>query len=461
MSVSNATKRRHEWEQLLVRGSYTSLVGQLQDAPSVEAADFLAQQKRSICVQLLQLFDKSIRAELFSHFSDTHQLLVYQDLSPVGRAEIFSHMPSAARVDFYQHLGEKAQAQLLPFLKKKVREEVIALSAYPTDTAGGIMNTDFVTLRHDMRVRDALDQVREDAPSKKMMYYLYVVDDDMKLQGFVSLKDLLSSEPEDKIASLLRENFACTQVDEDRESVARKIERYQVVALPVLNHEEQLVGIVSHDDALDVIRAEQTEDMEKFMGIVSPEQAEDYLNTSSWKHFKRRIGWLSGLFVASFFSAYLMPRYGKILEIFPVMAFYMTTINDTGGNAGSQAAMVVIRALSLGQLTLRHWAAVLWKEAQVSLLCVLCLAILSFVRIMVVTPTSYTIPGENIYTLAFIVSLALSLQVLVATLVGCTLPLLVKAWGGDPALAASPAITTIVDITGMLIYFTVAMAWVG
>lgn len=445
------------WNQLLAQQQDQELLALLSDAPVVEVADFLEQWTPDQSLSLLTALPPVIQGAVFAEFNEAHQLLLYELASKKVFATIFSHMPSGDRADFYQQLDDKEQARLFPYLTKKVREDVIALSSYPPETAGGIMSTDFATVLGDMTIGQAIQKLKEDAPSKKMIYYIYVVDEHMRMIGFVSLKDLIMADAGEKVASVLHENFIYAAVDEDREAVAKRIEKYDLVAMPILNEEGQLVGIVSYDDAMDVIRVEQTEDMERFMGIVSNEETSDYLKASSFQHFKKRVAWIVGLFITGFLSSLVIHKNEAILGRITVLALYLPMIADTGGNAGSQAASVVIRALSLGQITLNNWLNIIFKEAKIALLLALSLFFLAFLKVLLLSH-NIMIENHSIYRLAFAIGLALSLQVVTSTIIGAALPLIAKYFKGDPAVAASPAITTIVDITGMAIYFGIAIA---
>lgn len=444
------------WTQLLEQGQEQELLTLLGSAPVVEVADFLAQQTSEKLRALLTLLPAEVQGAVFAEFDEQRQLTLYHLASKKDFAIIFSHMPSSARADFYQQLDDKEQARLFPYLTKKVREDVIVLSAYPPKTAGGIMSTDFATVLGDMTVKQAIQKLREDSPSKKMIHYIYVVDETMQMIGFVSLKDLIMAAPEDQVASMLHKNFIYATVEESQEAVAKRIEKYDLVAMPILNEEQQLVGMVSYDDAMDIIRMEQTEDMEKFMGIVSNETATDYLSASSFQHFQKRVTWVVGLFITGFLSSLVIHKHEAILGRITALALYLPMIADTGGNAGSQAASVVIRALSLGQVTLSNWLGIIFKESKIALLLAFSLFFLAFLKVIILSGHT-TVEHHSIYRLAFAIGLAVSLQVITATIIGAALPLLAKYFNGDPAVAASPAITTIVDITGMAIYFTVAM----
>lgn len=457
MGQAVEAKNLVQWTQLLEQQQEETLLTLLSDAPIIEVAEFLAQQPSPQLLALFKLLPDELKGALFADFAEEQQQALYQLLSKQDFASLFVHIPSHQRAEFYQQLSDKEQVRLLPYLPKKVREDVITLSAYPPETAGGIMSTDFATVMGDMAVKQAVQKLREDSPSKKMIYYIYVVDKDMKMIGFVSLKDLIMAAPAEQVASVLHENFVYAAVNDDRESVAQQVEKYDLVAIPILNEEKQLVGIVRYDDAMDVIRAEETEDMEKFMGIISNEATADYLKASSLQHFKKRVLWIVGLFIASFLSEVIIHQHEALLARLTVLALYLPMIAGAGGNAGSQAATVVIRAVSLGQVTLRDWLRIILKETKVAFLLALCLFFVAFLKVVVLSGNSI-LDHHSIYSLAFAIALALSLQVITSTVVGAALPLIAKYFNGDPAVAASPAITTLVDITGMAIYFAIAIA---
>lgn len=456
MADANEKTDLAHWETLLSQQQERLLLELLSDAPAIEVAEFLSRLPSQKLQSLLVNLPLELQGAIFADFELEQQLTLCRLLDKKTFAKIFTQIPSNQRAEFYQQLSDKAQVQLLPYLPKRIREDVITLSAYAPSTAGGIMSTDFATVIEDMTVKQAIQKLREDAPSKKMIYYIYVVDQYMQMLGFVSLKDLIMASPEEKVASVLHENFVYAVVSDDRELVARKIEKYDLVAMPILNEEKQLVGIVRYDDAMDIIRAEETEDMERFMGIVSNEDTTNYLKTTSFQHFKKRVLWIVGLFIVSFLSELIIHKHEALLARLTVLALYLPMIADAGGNAGSQAATVVIRALSLGHIALRDWLQIIFKEAQVACLLALCLFFVAFLKVFILSSES-TLGPYSVYNLAFVIALALSLQVITATVVGASLPLIAKYFNGDPAVAASPAITTLVDITGMSIYFTTAV----
>jgi magnesium transporter len=453
MNIQELHKLAKEFQHL---DQIIEMVPVMKKMPVVEVAEILQAIDETYLFNILDRFTLEQQGLIFAEFPMVKQLDLFKTVSKKRFAQIFENMPSENRADFFQHLTQEEQSSLLPYLSKNVREDVIKLSAYPPETAGGIMSTDFATVESQMTCAEAIEKVRSDAPSKKTVYYVYVVDSNQRLQGFITLKDLIMAEPYTKVENALHRDFVFAFVDEDREKVAQLIERYDLVAIPILNRENQLVGIVTHDEAIDVIRAEHSEDMQKFMGIVQANEEFDYLGTSTFKHFKKRVIWIVSLAAVGIISGIIIHRYENALEKLLILALYMPMVADTGGNAGSQAATVVVRALALGQITVRNWFIILWKEAKISLLLAVCLGLLAYGKVLFLSwetdiPSAYSLP-----VIAFAISLALALQVVTATVIGAGLPLLVKRFGGDPAVAASPAITTVVDITGLLIYFGTA-----
>lgn len=443
-------------EGLVMAREWEALVTILKKMPVVEVVEVIKELPADDLDAVLGYFTPEERGYIVEDFDIDLQLELFERLGPKDFSAIFVQMASDLRADFYQELDREDQLRLLPYLDKKTRENVVRLSSYEPETAGGIMSTDFATIIGDMSVAQAIQKVRSDAPSKKMIYYVYVVDKDMKLHGFTTLKDLIMAEPESSIWEIVYKEFTYAEVDEDRESVAAKIEKYDLVAIPVINKYGQLAGIVQHDDAIEVIQAEQTEDMEKFMGIVPDVDGLNYTETSVWGHFRKRVSWVSSLAVLGLVSGMIIHKYEEAMSALIILALYMPMVADSGGNVGSQAATVVIRAIALGEITVKNWFTILFKEARIAIMLSGVLGLIAFGKILFLSWETDVPAQFSLMFIAFGISLALSLQVITATMIGAALPLIVKRLGGDPAVAASPAITTIVDITGLLIYFGIA-----
>lgn len=439
-----------------------SLMPALMQQTVIDIAEILSEVSDELLVQIFDFFTIKQQGFIFSEFPIDRQYNYQQSISKKKFAVIFEEMPSDDRVDLYQMLSLSEQNALLPFLSKLIREDVLYLNTYPEETAGSIMSTDFATVQKDMTCSEAMDKVRLDAPSKTTVYYIYVVDEDQEMQGFITLKDLILANPTTLVEHVLHSQFVFGNVDDKSEEIAKMISKYDLVAIPILNELKQLVGIVTHDEAIDVIRAEHTEDMERFMGILSNAGEEmDYNKTTVWMHFKKRIVWLASLAAIGTVSGYIIHSYESAFEKMIILAFYMPMIADAGGNAGSQSATVVIRALSLGQIKMSDWMRVLWTEFRISILLSLCLGVLAYARIAFLSHNMDMPPDFTLAQIGFVISLALSVQIVSSALIGTGLPLIVRVLGGDPAVAASPAITTIVDITGLLIYFSLATRILG
>lgn len=327
-------------ENLSEQGKTAELVEMFEELPTMDVAEFMEEKSVEEVADYLKKLDPEDQGRIASDFSLDLQVKLFHSLDRRTFAKIFGQMYSDIRADLYQELTKEEQIEMLPYLDKKVREDVIILSAYPPETAGGIMTTDFATVFVDMTAAEGLAKIRKDAPSKDMIYYIYVVDHSMVLKGLVTLKDLVMHEPKDKVHDMINEFFVYAEVNEDRESVAQKIEKYDLVALPVLNSLNQLVGIVSHEEAIDIIQKENTEDLEKIMGIMPSENDEEYLATSSFHHFKKRVIWLVSLAAIGIISGMIINEYQGVLEQFIILAMYMPMMAATGGNTGAQAAKI-------------------------------------------------------------------------------------------------------------------------
>lgn len=445
-----------ELKLVLEKDSQDEIAEAFENYPPATIIEILETYQLTDIVRFIKTPNIDIGAKVFSYLSLDTQYEIFKVLDKKFAADLFASMYSDVRADLYQEMSNEEQIDLIPYLDKKTREDIIVLSSYPPETAGGIMNTDFATILINMTCQQAIAKIRHDAPSQKMIYYIYVVNDDMEMLGIVTIKNLIMSHPKDIVRDIVNDHFVYAHVNEDRESVAMKIEKHDLVAIPVLNTRNQLVGIVSHEEAIDVIRAEHTEDMEKFMGISPSEQEDTYLKISTFKHFQRRVVWLVSLAAVGLISGLIIHKYQNVLEQLIILALYMPMMTATGGNTGSQAATLVIRSLALGDIDEKDWFHILFKEMKISFLLSFCVGGLIFIKVAFFTTMSLLPPNMTFSFIAFVISLAIGLQVISSALIGAGLPILVNRLGGDPAVAASPAITTTVDITGLLIYFAVA-----
>ncbi len=448
--------------QLLEGQEYEKLQDELFSMEEVEVAEFLSQVEVHDAFVILNRFEPEFKAEVFANFDRYLQKSLVEYFSPKELAVLLTDMSSDDRVDLFQNLNVEIQDKILPYLHKAERDDIINLSSYPPKTAGAVMSSDYATISLNMTVEKAINKIRKDAPSKETIYYIYVVNDEQTLTGIVSLRKLIMSGPKDTIASIMKEDAVFAYANDDQEDVMKKIEKYDLIAIPVVNAENQLVGIITHDDAMDIMRQEQTEDMEKFMGISGEHRLEAYLKTSVWQHFKSRAFWINVLAALGIISGLIIQQFGATIQSLFVLMLYIPMMSSAGGNSGSQSATVVIRAIALGEISSSDWLIVLYKEFKVSLLLGLSLGLWIFLKVVFFDEGNHILPIGLTYTqVGTSIALALAVQVITATVLGAVLPLIAFRFKQDPAVIASPVLSTIVDITGLLLYFTTARIVLG
>jgi len=411
--------------------------------------------------RVIRTLQPDIGAEIFSFLEQDVQLEIASAVKRREIARLLSEMSADDRVDLLKRIPEERREAIMPALAMAEREDIRRLSAYREGSAGAAMTSDYATLTAELTVAQAIERLRKEAPDKETIYYAYVLDQARHLTGFVSLKDLILAHPRAKIGSIMHGDVIHARVDDDQEEAARQIQKYDLIALPVINDEGALVGIITHDDAIDIITQEHTEDMEKMMAIAGSHEAGVYLRTSSWTHFKNRAVWIVGLAGLEIVSGFIIHSYEDTLMSLMILALYMPMIADTGGNTGSQSATVVIRAMALGEIAPRDAARVLFKEMKIALLLSLVLGVLSWGKVMFLSQGTAIPFGFSLAKIGVAISLALAFQVVTATMIGAMLPLGAARMKWDPAVVASPALTTIVDISGLLIYFTTAKLLLG
>ncbi len=448
-----------EIRNLLSTGDQQTLNEFLSSIHPAEAAGIISSLSYTEVWQVLSCLPADLRAEIFSHLDEDLQVELMTILPRADVASLLSDMPHDDRADLFKKLSPEKQEAVLPALAQAEREDIRRLASYKEGTAGSVMTSDYATLSPDLTAAEAIDRLRKEAPDKETIYYAYVVDENRKLIGFVSLKDLILAPPARRIRDIMHEDVIYAKVDDDQESAARKIQKYDLIALPVINDQGALVGIITHDDALDIITQEQTEDMEKLMAIAGSHEAGTYMKTTPWEHFKNRAGWIMVLAVLGLVSGYIVQNFESVLMRFAIFASFMPMLADTGGNTGSQSATLVVRALALGEITPRDTLRVLWREFLVALPLAVLLAVFAVFRVTFVQASGAD--HFMLWKIAGAVACALGLQVISATLIGALLPLAAARLKYDPAVVASPALTTIVDITGLLIFFTTAKAVLG
>jgi len=409
---------------------------------------------------IIRQVDLPLQADIFCNLEPEHQLGVVDQMARHEVARLLTEMPPDDRADLFKQLPEERREKILPALAQAEREDIRRLTSYREGTAGSVMTSDYATVLPGQTASQAIEHLRLVAPDKETIYYAYVIDESRKLLGFVSLKDLIVARKDALIKNLMHTEIILASVDDDQEEAAEKIQKYDLLALPVIDIQEALVGIITHDDAMDIITQEYTEDVEKLMAIAGSHEI-SYIKTSPWGHFKNRGPWVVALAAVGLISGFVVQHFEGLLQQFAILAAFMPMLADTGGNTGSQSATLVVRALAMKELVPRDILRILWKELRVALMLGIVLGLIAFVRVFLFSGGYSSTEGGSLGILAFAIALALSLQVVTATLAGALLPLGASALRLDPAVVASPAITTIVDITGLLIYFTTVKLILG
>ena len=431
----------------------------LAEMNAVDAARALETVEEDDLPLLFRLLPKDLAAEAFVEIDSDKQEALIGALNNLEIHRVMNDLFLDDIADILEEMPANVVKKLLAACNKETRNRVNELLKYPKDSAGSIMTVEFVSLHPSMTVDEAFDKIRKTAIDKETIYTCYVVDQKNYLVGIVSAKELLLSPKDNLIEDVMETNFVCAVTTDDKEQAANLLKEYSLLAIPVVDEEKRLVGIVTVDDAIDVIEEENTEDIEKMAAILPSEKP--YLKTSVFSIWLKRIPWLLILMVSATFTGLILNTYeSKLAVISTVLFACVPMIMDTGGNAGSQASVTVIRALALNELSTKDAFRVLWKETRASVLLGLTLALACFGKLMLVDNLLFGYADYTPFT-CFVVSLALACTVVVAKLVGCTLPLLAKKAKLDPAVVASPFITTVVDAVSLIVYCALAVALLG
>lgn len=442
-------------------GDFGEIVSYFSDVHPADAAEVLTGLDPDEALLVIRNLETDLVADIFCELPVDYQSEVAQLLEPAELAALVSDLSPDDRVDLLKSLPEERMAEVMQALEKPERDDVKRLVAYPEGTAGSIMTTEFIALPGHLTVTQAMEQLRRDAADKESVYNSYIIDRQRRPIGVVNLRDLILAEPDARLLDIMDDQVATVNADDDTEESTYKLTRYALVDLPVVDAAGAMIGLVTHDDAMLALEREHTEDMERFMGIAGTHDDTTYLRTSVWVHFKHRVGWLAVLTVLGLVSGMILQGFENVLNSLMLLAFYMPMLVATGGNTGSQSATMVVRALALKEIDARDVWRVVWKELRVALILCLVLGLLAFSRVMLFSGSTILPVGLSMLQVAVAITLALAVQVVSATVIGALLPILAARFGADPALVASPALTTIVDITGLLIYFSIAKVVLG
>ena len=440
---------------LLSEKKYATIRDILSTMNPADIASVFDEMEEERLPLLFRLLPKELAAEAFVEMEPEAQELLIRGFSDSELREVLDELYVDDAVDIVEEMPANVVRRILSQADPQMRKEINEILRYPENSAGSIMTTEYVSLRPNMTVEESILRIRRTGVDKETIYTCYVTKN-RTLIGLVTVKDLLlAHDDETTIEEIMETNVISVNTHTDQEEVARMFSKYDFLALPVVDAESRMVGIVTFDDAMDVMEDEVTEDME-IMGGMTPSD-KTYLRSTVFDLFKHRIPWLMLLMVSATFTGLIISGFENALAAQVVLTAFIPMLMDTGGNSGSQSSVTIIRALSLGEVEFSDLPRVIWKEIRTAVLCGVTLAAACFLKIMLVDRLLLG-NSEITWLVAFVVCVTLALTVLVAKIIGCSLPLLAKKLGFDPAVMASPFITTIVDALSLLVYFGIASA---
>jgi len=444
-------------QTLLERRQYADLRDLLIPLEAADIASLFDDMDERVPV-LFRLLPKELAAEVFVELESDHQELLIQGFSNAELKEVLDELYLDDTVDIVEEMPANVVRRILNQADPEMRKSINEILKYPEDSTGSIMTTEFVDLKAHMTVEDALKRIRRTGPDKETINISFVMDDQRHLIGVLGIRALLLAEDDDIVGDIMEQNFIAVQTLDDQETTAQVLSKYGFLALPVVDTENRLVGIVTVDDAMDVIEEETTEDFEKMAAMLPSDKP--YLRTGVWEAWKARTPWLLMLMLSATFTGIILTHFENALAACGILTAFIPMLSGTGGNSGTQASTAVIRALSLDEIRFSDLLRVVWKEFRVSICCGICLAVANFGKMMLVDRMLMHNPAVT-PMVALVVCATLVGTVICAKLVGCSLPILAEKVGFDPAVMASPFITTIVDALSLLIYFRFATMLLG
>lgn len=451
--------KKEQLLNLIVRKQYYSFREQTEDMQPADLAQVLGEMDENNRLVAFRLLKKEVAAEAFAYLDDTSRNAMVEAFTDAELMRALEDMSLDDAADILEDMPASVVKRVLEKSDRETREMLNRLLNYPADSAGSIMTPEYVRLSMTQNVQEAMQTIRRIGENAETVYTCFVVEKN-RLKGIVTAKQLLLADPEEKIADLMDENVISVKVTDDKELVAREMQRYDFTCMPVVDNENMLVGIVTVDDAIDVLTDESTEDMQKMAAILPGDEMSTYFGTGVWQHAKQRIPWLLILMLSATFTGMVTTRYEAAFVSLPLLVSFMPMLMDTGGNCGNQTSTLMVRGLALGEVSTGDFLRVMGKEIRVAAIVGTVLGVVNGLRIYLM----YTFLYPGLYTqtelmnYAIVVSISLFCGVVLAKLVGGMLPLAAKKVGFDPAIMATPFITTIVDACSLLIYFNIATA---
>jgi magnesium transporter len=418
---------------------------------TVDIAELFEGLDRDKIIQLFRILPKAIASDVFAYADSDQQQIIIEALTDTEIGEIMNKLFVDDAVDFLEEMPANVVKRALQNAQSEKRKIINQILQYPEDSAGSIMTTEYVDLREDATVREAFDDIRNIGVNKETIYTCYVIRRDRLLVGVVSAKTLMLARPHERIGDIMDKNLVFAQTTDDQEAIAEQFQKYDLLAMPVVDKEQRLVGIITVDDIVEVIVEESTEDIEK-MGALTPSD-EPYLKTGIFRLAGNRIIWLLVLMLSATITGGIISDFTEGLAVLPILMAFIPMLMDTAGNAGSQSSTLIIRGMALGEIGMKDVVRVVWEKIRVAAVCGLALGMVNLVRV-------YLMNGKD-FKLSLTVTLSLFCTLLVAKIIGGLLPIFAKRVRIDPAIMASPLITTIADAMSLIIYFSLSKAILG
>lgn len=440
-----------EIKSLLESKQYTRLRQKVAEMNDADIAAVMEDLEDEELLKMFRILPKSMAADVFSYLEVENQQFIITSLSERDAAGIIDNLMADDATDLLEEMPANIVKKLLANASPETRRDINHLLRYPEDSAGSIMTVEFIDLKEDSTVEEAIARIRKIGMDSETINICYVLDNQRTLVGTVALRYLLISEPDVIIGDLMHENVISLNTLMDQEEVARQFKKYDFTSMPVVDNENRLVGIITVDDVVDIMEEEATEDIEKMAAIVPTDKP--YMKTGVFETWKKRMPWLLLLMISAAFTGRIITSFEDALSAYVVLTAYIPMLMDTGGNAGGQSSVTIIRGISLNEIEFSDLFKVVWKEFRVAICCGITLAAANFLKLILLDRVTVMVAG--------VVCLTLLVTIIAAKFIGCLLPMLAKKIGFDPAVMASPFITTIVDAVSLLTYFKIATVMLG
>ncbi len=434
-------KKIYELKEILSNMQVIDIADNIKDLEINEIAKIIRILNKDMAALLFSELPLSIETELLTQLTDKEAVFIINEMFADDAADVLDEMPA------------NIVKRILKQCDKDTRSDINKLLNYPDDSAGSVMTVEYAELKSNLTIKQAINTLRKEIDKYETINVCYVVDNQRKLLGHLSLKDILLADPLKIVLDVSHKDTICVKTTTDQEEVGKLFKKYDLTVMPVVDSEDRLVGIITIDDIMDIMEEEATEDIEK-MAAISPSD-KPYLEISPWQTWKARIPWLLLLMISATFTGQIISSFETSLAVLPILTAYIPMLMDTGGNAGSQASVTIIRSLSLNQVNFKDIWKVIWKELRVSIMVGFTLALANFAKLLLI---DNMLLKNNAVTIeiSLVICLTIFIIVVVAKFIGCTLPIITKKLGFDPTVMASPFITTIVDALGLIVYFQVA-----